>query len=67
MLAQQLTYMADADAAASCFMLGARAPTTLTSRTYNLRIRPASVAVAILLAHARRQAAPAALAAEQCS
>ena len=62
MLAKQLTYMANADAAG--IVLGARIPIMLTSRADNLRTRLASAAVAVLLAHARRQAAPATLAAE---
>ena len=53
MLAKQLTYMADADAAG--IVLGARIPIMLTSRADNLRTRAASAAVAVLLAHARRQ------------
>lgn len=62
MLAKQLTYMANADAAG--IVLGARIPIILTSRSDNLRTRLASSAVAVLLAHARRQAAPMALGAE---
>jgi len=62
MLAKQLTFMAGADAAG--IVLGARIPIILTSRADNLRTRLASAAVAVLLAHARREAAPAALAAE---
>jgi len=62
MLAKQLSYMSNADAAG--IVLGARMPIILTSRADNLRTRMASAAVAVLLAHARRQAAPAALAAE---
>ena len=62
MLAKQLTYMGSADAVG--IVLGARVPIVLTSRTDNLRTRLASAAVAVLLAHARRQAAPAARAAE---
>jgi phosphate acetyltransferase len=62
MLAKQLTFMAGADAAG--IVLGARVPIMLTSRADNLRTRLASAAVAVLLAHARRCAAPAALAAE---
>jgi phosphotransacetylase/acyl dehydratase len=62
MLAKQLTYMSNADAAG--IVLGARVPIMLTSRADNLRTRLASAAVAVLLARARRQAAPAALAAE---
>ncbi len=62
MLAKQLSYMANADAAG--IVLGARIPIILTSRADNLRTRLASAAVAILLAHSRRQAAPTTLAAE---
>ena len=53
MLAKQLTYMADADAAG--IVLGARIPIMLTSRADTPRTRIASAAVAVLLAHARRQ------------
>jgi phosphate acetyltransferase len=60
MLAKQLSYMANADAAG--IVLGARIPIILTSRADNLRTRLASAAVAVLLAHGRRQA-PAAVAA----
>ena len=62
MLGKQLTYMSHADAAG--IVLGARIPIMLTSRADNLRTRMASAAVAVLSAHARRQVAPAALAAE---
>jgi phosphate acetyltransferase len=62
MLAKQLTFMAKADAAG--IVLGARVPIILTSRADNLRTRLASAGVAVLLAHARRQAAPKAMAAE---
>ena len=62
MLAKQLTYMANADAAG--IVLGSRLPIILTSRADNLRTRLASSAVAVLLAHARRQASPRAIAAE---
>jgi phosphate acetyltransferase len=62
MLAKQLTYMANADAAG--IVLGARIPIILTSRADNLRTRIASAGVAVLLAHGRRQAAPTTLAAE---
>ena len=54
MLAKQLTYMANADAAG--IVLGARIPIILTSRADNVRTRQASAAVALLLAQARRQA-----------
>jgi phosphate acetyltransferase len=55
MLAKQLTYMSGADAAG--IVLGARFPIILTSRADKLRTRLASAAVAVLLAHARRQVA----------
>jgi phosphate acetyltransferase len=59
MLAKQLTFLANADAAG--IVLGARVPIILTSRADTVRARMASCAVAVLLAHARRQAgAPAA-------
>ena len=54
MLAKQLTYMANADAAG--IVLGARIPIILTSRADNVRTRLASAAVAVLLAQARREA-----------
>lgn len=53
MLAKQLTYMANADAAG--IVLGARIPVILTSRADNVRTRLASAAVAVLLARARLQ------------
>ncbi|MBV8187343.1 MAG: bifunctional enoyl-CoA hydratase/phosphate acetyltransferase [Alphaproteobacteria bacterium] len=62
MLAKQLTYMSNADAAG--IVLGARLPIILTSRADNLRTRMASAAVAVLLARSRPQTSPAALAAE---
>ena len=62
MLAKQLTFMSGADAAG--IVLGARIPIVLTSRADNLRTRLASSAVAVLVAHARRQAAPVSIAAE---
>jgi phosphate acetyltransferase len=55
MLAKELTFLADADAAG--IVLGARVPIILTSRADNLRTRMASCAVAALYAHARRVAA----------
>ncbi len=58
MLAKQLTYMANADAAG--IVLGARIPIILTSRADNVRTRLASAAVAMLLAQARREALAAA-------
>jgi len=54
-LAKQLTFLANADAAG--IVLGARVPIVLTSRADNLRTRMASCAVAVLLVHARRQGA----------
>ncbi len=51
MLAKQLTFMANADAAA--IVLGARVPIVLTSRSDNVRTRLASCAVGLLLVHAR--------------
>jgi phosphotransacetylase len=62
MLAKQLSFMVGADAAG--IVLGARVPIILTSRADNLRTRLASAAVAVLLAHAHRQAATAAPAAQ---
>lgn len=53
MLAKQLAYWGNADGAG--IVLGARVPIILTSRADNLRTRLASSAVAVLLAHARRQ------------
>ena len=61
MLAKQLSFLANADAAG--IVLGARVPIILTSRADTVRARMASCAVAVLLAHARRQQAGA-LAAE---
>jgi phosphate acetyltransferase len=58
-LAKQLTFLANADAAG--LVLGARVPIILTSRADSVRARIASCAVAMLVAHARRQAAPAAV------
>jgi phosphotransacetylase len=55
MLAKELTFLADADAAG--IVLGARVPIILTSRADNVRARMASCAVAALYAHARRMAA----------
>jgi phosphate acetyltransferase len=54
MLAKQLTFLANADSAG--LVLGARAPIILTSRADNVRSRIASCAVALMAAHARRQA-----------
>jgi phosphotransacetylase len=55
MLAKQLSFLANADAAG--IVLGARVPIILTSRADTVRARMASCAVAALLAHARRQTA----------
>jgi phosphate acetyltransferase len=55
MLAKELTFLANADAAG--IVLGARVPIILTSRADNVRTRMASCAVAALFAHARRVAA----------
>jgi phosphate acetyltransferase len=55
-LAKQLTFLANADSAG--LVLGARVPIILTSRADSVRSRIASCAVAMLAAHARRQAAP---------
>jgi len=54
MLAKNLTFMAQADAAG--IVLGAKVPIILTSRADNLRTRLASCAVAALFAHSRRAA-----------
>jgi phosphotransacetylase len=54
MLAKQLTFLANADAAG--LVLGARVPIILTSRADSVRSRIASCGVAVLAAHARRQA-----------
>jgi phosphotransacetylase len=53
-LAKQLTFLANADSAG--LVLGARVPIILTSRADTVRSRIASCAVAMLVAHARRQA-----------
>jgi len=58
MLAKQLSFLANADAAG--IVLGARVPIILTSRADNVRTRLASCAVAVLMAAARRKAALAA-------
>jgi phosphate acetyltransferase len=55
MLAKELSFLANADAAG--IVLGARVPIILTSRSDNVRSRMASCAVAALYAHARRMAA----------
>jgi phosphotransacetylase len=53
MLAKQLSFLAGADSAG--LVLGARVPIILTSRADTVRSKIASCAVAVLLAHARRQ------------
>jgi phosphate acetyltransferase len=53
MLAKQLAYLADADAAG--IVLGARVPIVLTSRADSPKARLASCAVAVAIAHARRR------------
>lgn len=60
MLAKQLSFLANADAAG--IVLGARVPIILTSRADSVRTRMASCAVASLVAAARRQGAAAAAA-----
>ncbi len=63
MLAKQLTFMANAEAAG--IVLGARVPIVLTSRADSVRTRLASCAVAVLLVeHQRKVVAAAAAAAE---
>jgi phosphate acetyltransferase len=57
MLAKNLTFLAQADAAG--IVLGARVPIILTSRADSVRARMASCAMAVLFANARRR--PAAL------
>ncbi len=52
-LAKQLTFLANADAAG--IVLGARVPIILTSRADSVRARLASCGVAVLVAQARRQ------------
>lgn len=52
-LAKQLSFLANADSAG--MVLGARVPVVLTSRADSVRSRIASCAVAMLVAHARRQ------------
>jgi phosphotransacetylase/acyl dehydratase len=56
MLAKQLTFMANADAAG--IVLGARVPIVLTSRSDNVQARLASCAVGLLVAQARRTGLP---------
>jgi phosphate acetyltransferase len=53
MLAKQLQYLVNADAAG--IVLGARVPIVLTSRADSPKARLASCAVAVAVAHARRQ------------
>jgi phosphate acetyltransferase len=53
MLAKQLSFLANADSAG--LVLGARVPIVLTSRADSLRARLASAAVAMRLAHGRRE------------
>ena len=53
MLAKSLTYLAGAEAAG--IVLGARVPIILTSRADSVIARLASCAVAVLVAHARRE------------
>lgn len=53
MLAKQLTFMANAEAAG--IVVGAKAPIVLTSRADSARTRLASCAVAVLLAEAQRK------------
>ena len=55
MLAKELTFLANADAAG--LVLGARVPVVLTSRADSVRARMASTAVAVIYAHARGMAA----------
>jgi phosphate acetyltransferase len=55
MLAKNLSFLAQADAAG--LVLGARVPVILTSRADSVRTRMASCAVAVLYAAARRRAA----------
>jgi phosphate acetyltransferase len=56
MLAKNLTFLADADAAG--MVLGARVPIILTSRADSVRTRMASCAVAALYAHNRHDSVP---------
>ncbi|CDH47512.1 bifunctional enoyl-CoA hydratase/phosphate acetyltransferase [Candidatus Contendibacter odensensis] len=51
-LVKQLTFMAHADGGG--IVVGIRVPLILTSRADNIRIRLASCAIAVLVAHARR-------------
>jgi len=54
-LAKQLSFLSNADSAG--LVLGARVPVILTSRADSVRARIASCAVAVLVAHARRERA----------
>jgi len=56
MLAKQLEYLADADAAG--VVVGARVPIILTSRADSIQSRLASSAVAALVEHHRRESGP---------
>jgi phosphate acetyltransferase len=56
MLAKNLTFLSNADAAG--IVLGARVPIVLTSRADSVRSRMASCGVAVLYAHARRTNSP---------
>jgi phosphate acetyltransferase len=55
MLAKQLEYLADAEAAG--IVVGARVPIVLTSRADSAKARLASCAVMAMLVHARRKGA----------
>jgi phosphotransacetylase/acyl dehydratase len=56
MLAKNMSFLADADAAG--IVLGAKVPVILTSRADSVRARMASCAVAALYAHAQRTSVP---------
>jgi phosphotransacetylase len=56
MLAKQLTFLANADAAG--LVLGARVPIILTSRADSVRSRIASCAIGMLVAHTRHRTLP---------
>jgi phosphotransacetylase len=56
MLAKNLTFLSNADAAG--IVLGARVPIILTSRADDVRTRMASCAVAALYAHSLRTKQP---------
>ena len=58
MLAKQLSFLANADSAG--LVVGATVPIVLTSRADSVRSKIASTAVAVMAAHARRRALPAA-------